>query len=144
MRRLSDRQDKLAETQDRISLRLDAQDAKQNKDRKYLKDIMKFLRCFEKGEGSSVAAYKYLDHSDSPMGVMSSTPFQGLQCVQRIMAFIILLRAMAMAAWGSFRVLLVALDSDDTSLFIILYVSFCHCIYGYYLSCSYYGCLLSF
>ncbi|GAA0165746.1 hypothetical protein LIER_21070 [Lithospermum erythrorhizon] len=79
MRRLSDIQERLAEAQDHILRRLDAQEARQKKDQKYIKGIMKFLSCFGKGEGFSSEAQKYLVHSDSdPEGdeqqTVSGTP----------------------------------------------------------------------
>ncbi|GAA0177058.1 hypothetical protein LIER_29648 [Lithospermum erythrorhizon] len=69
----------LAETQDWISQRLDAQEAKQKKYRKYIKGIMKFMSCFGKGEGSKAETQRYLVHSDSdPEGdehqTVSGTP----------------------------------------------------------------------
>ncbi|GAA0148205.1 hypothetical protein LIER_07716 [Lithospermum erythrorhizon] len=59
--------------------RLDTQEARQKKDRKYLMGIMKFLSCFGKGEGSNTAVQRYLVHSDSdPEGdeqqTVSGTP----------------------------------------------------------------------
>ncbi|GAA0157931.1 hypothetical protein LIER_43422 [Lithospermum erythrorhizon] len=81
MRRLSNRHDRLAETQDRISQRLDAQEIRQKKDRKYLKGLLKFMKCFGKREESSIEAQRHFDHSDSDPEVdehqtVSGTPMR--------------------------------------------------------------------
>ncbi|GAA0174329.1 hypothetical protein LIER_27744 [Lithospermum erythrorhizon] len=89
--------------------RLDAQELRQKKDRKYLKGLLKFMKCFGKGKGPSVEAQRHLDHSDSDPEVDEHQTISGTPVLTN---FIILLQVMTMVAWGSFRVIRVAFDSD--------------------------------